>query len=84
MGPRAGWGGWRPEDCGKEEARLHGFNWFSVERWVDVPLCENFGYVVVLRDAVSRTLHMFKHLLMLMFHDLFIGHGDREEDILSS
>ena len=30
---------------------IHGSRtWFSVERWLDLPLCEDFQYVVALRD----------------------------------
>ena len=39
------------------ESRLHNVTWFPVERWLDLPLCEGFQYVVTLREPVPRVLH---------------------------
>ena len=60
-----------PASCRQRlsEARGKNFSWNSVERWVDLPLCEGMRYVVALRRPVERTLHQFKHLLMY-FQDL--------------
>lgn len=53
-----------PASCRQRlsEARGKNFSWNSVERWVDLPLCEGMKYVVALRRPVERTLHQFKHL----------------------
>ena len=39
------------------ESRLRNVTWFPVERWLDLPLCEGFQYVVTLREPVPRVLH---------------------------
>lgn len=39
-------------------------SWMSVERWVDLPLCEDLQYVVILREPMVRTLHHFRHLIL--------------------
>ncbi|CAJ1448196.1 unnamed protein product, partial [Effrenium voratum] len=52
-----------PATCGQRRLELddNGTTWFSVERWLDLPLCEDFQYVVALRDPVPRVLHQFQH-----------------------
>lgn len=45
------------------EAKLFNASWMSVERWVDLPLCEDLRYVVALREPVARAVHQFEHLL---------------------
>ena len=39
------------------ESHLNNSSWFPVERWLDLPLCEDFQYVVTLREPVPRLLH---------------------------
>ena len=39
------------------ESHLNNASWFPVERWLDLPLCEEFQYVVTLREPVPRLLH---------------------------
>ena len=39
------------------ESHLNNGSWFPVERWLDLPLCEDFQYVVTLREPVPRLLH---------------------------
>eukprot|EP00933_Yihiella_yeosuensis_P012179 TRINITY_DN12033_c0_g2_i2.p1 TRINITY_DN12033_c0_g2~~TRINITY_DN12033_c0_g2_i2.p1 ORF type:complete len:554 (-),score=84.41 TRINITY_DN12033_c0_g2_i2:199-1860(-) len=54
-----------PASCAqrvREMARAN-VSWVSVERWLDLPLCDDLQYVVALRAPVARTLHHFLHLL---------------------
>ncbi|CAE6971963.1 CYP704B1 [Symbiodinium sp. CCMP2592] len=45
------------------ENRDRNTTWVAVERWLDLPLCDDFQYVVALREPVMRTLHQFSHKL---------------------
>eukprot|EP00435_Cladocopium_sp_Y103_P043200 s2893_g12.t1 len=53
----------RPGSCKQRlwERHLNNGSWFPVERWLDLPLCEEFHYVVTLREPVPRLLHQFHH-----------------------
>jgi len=70
-----------PASCRQRlsEAQGNNFSWNSVERWVDLPLCEGMRYVVALRRPLERTLHQFQHLLR-HFRDVF-GTRDIMEDV---
>lgn len=62
-----------PASCERrrQEASAGNVSWMSVERWVDLPLCEGLQYVVALRSPVARTLHHFIHLVFyFMWHDV--------------
>eukprot|EP00441_Pelagodinium_beii_P006959 CAMPEP_0197690790 /NCGR_PEP_ID=MMETSP1338-20131121/108830_1 /TAXON_ID=43686 ORGANISM="Pelagodinium beii, Strain RCC1491" /NCGR_SAMPLE_ID=MMETSP1338 /ASSEMBLY_ACC=CAM_ASM_000754 /LENGTH=383 /DNA_ID=CAMNT_0043273275 /DNA_START=36 /DNA_END=1184 /DNA_ORIENTATION=- len=50
----------------RQEAAQLQTSWIEVERWLDLPLCDDFGYVVALREPVSRTLHQFQQLWRLL------------------
>lgn len=54
-----------PASCEKRLRQLSQANasWMSVERWVDLPLCDELQYAVALREPVERTLHHFRHLV---------------------
>ncbi|CAE7667031.1 CYP704B1 [Symbiodinium sp. CCMP2592] len=54
-----------PATCQQRLREMARFNlsWSSIERWLDLPLCEELQYVTALRLPVSRTLHHFLHLL---------------------
>eukprot|EP00927_Polykrikos_kofoidii_P039737 TRINITY_DN34066_c0_g1_i1.p1 TRINITY_DN34066_c0_g1~~TRINITY_DN34066_c0_g1_i1.p1 ORF type:complete len:562 (-),score=53.08 TRINITY_DN34066_c0_g1_i1:104-1789(-) len=45
------------------EASQENISWMSVERWIDLPLCENFRYVATLREPITRLVSQFRHLL---------------------
>merc|ERR1711862_571313 len=49
-------------------------SWTSVERWVDLPLCENLQYVVALRAPLARTLHQLMHLFFYYHHHYDLNH----------
>eukprot|EP00927_Polykrikos_kofoidii_P046784 TRINITY_DN40917_c0_g1_i1.p1 TRINITY_DN40917_c0_g1~~TRINITY_DN40917_c0_g1_i1.p1 ORF type:complete len:617 (-),score=75.96 TRINITY_DN40917_c0_g1_i1:133-1914(-) len=53
-----------PASCAHRlrEARRYNLSWMTVERWIDLPLCEELQYIVALRAPVSRTTHHFQHL----------------------
>lgn len=55
-----------PLSCSQRIRKLSQTNssWMSVERWVDLPLCEELQYVVVLREPITRTVHHFRHILL--------------------
>ncbi|CAE7272493.1 CYP704B1 [Symbiodinium natans] len=59
------------------ELARHNLSWSSIERWLDLPLCEELQYVAALRLPVTRTLHHFVHLLS--FHHL--GRFDLREKV---
>lgn len=50
------------------ESRLRNVTWFPVERWLDLPLCEGFQYVVTLREPVPRVLHQHLEGKECMWH----------------
>jgi len=54
-----------PASCRQRslESERAGVSWMSVERWLDLPLCEGLRYSVALREPTARMTHQFKHLL---------------------
>ena len=54
----------RPASCSqrRSESATENSSWFPVERWLDLPLCDDFQYVVALREPVARSLHQFHHM----------------------
>ncbi|CAE8629674.1 unnamed protein product [Polarella glacialis] len=56
-----------PASCAqrRQESLRENATWTTVERWLDLPLCEDLSYVVALREPVMRTIHQFQHLFRL-------------------